>query len=147
MKKILIALISLVVVSMTTASAQTYDVRFDAADVYRSCVTTAADTINGTSTVSKIFKVDKSYLYYYSIQLGGVKVYDGGQNTFYVYGSMDGTKWYTLETQVWKMSTADTAFIKTASSKVAYKYIKGAMTGGNSGNRARFSNLHLQILQ
>ncbi|MBE9468979.1 MAG: hypothetical protein IMY72_11770 [Bacteroidetes bacterium] len=133
------------VFTANTAKSQSYDVRFDKADTYRTAWTTDADTINGVSTVSKVFKVAKPYKYSVQMQMSAVKVYADSTCVFTLYGSMDAVNYTSIASQIWSI-TGDTTIMLSGSS-LGWRFLKGSLTGNGSATRAIFGKTHVNISQ
>jgi hypothetical protein len=147
--RIIITLVLAMVSMVGTSMAQTYDVKFDRADMYRTALATPADTVNGTTVIpSKVFWVQKPFKYNYVVQVSADKVASADSTiTFSVLGSLDGTKYVSIQTVVWKMTTADTTALITSSATAAYRFIKVQAKGNKTGVRATLKTTHLSLQQ
>ena len=79
-------------------------------------------------------------------QASATRVSDSGQVNFYLYGSMDNVKYYTITAIPWYMTTADTAVMFNSNTTyVAWRYLKTSIKGVGSTTRAKLGNLYLNI--
>ena len=94
--------------------------------------------------VNKVFKVAKSYRYYFDADLGAFNVAAGDSSVFTISGSTDGVNFTLITTITWYMS-ADTTFRYSHGSKVSWRYIKNELKGYGSASRATLGKTHLSI--
>lgn len=147
MKRLILLLFFAAGILFLSAEAQTVNVRFNPTETFRTfSAVTAADTVNGTAELGKVFFVNKGYKYTYMCQASATRVSDSGQVNFILYGSMDGTKYYTVTTIPWYMTTIDTAVMFNSNTTyVAWRYLKTSIKGVGSGTRAKLGNLYLNV--
>lgn len=110
MKK-LILLISLLIVFV---GVQAQDFGISPKGTYVSYTGLAADTVSGTTTISKTVKINRTYLYYYDFMVDIDTVSGGGDNpvSCVLSGSNDNVNFTTI-TDVTYGASADTVFSYT----------------------------------
>jgi hypothetical protein len=148
MKSIFFLFISVVLLVGGSVKAQTADVTFKS-DEFRKSYTNIldGDTIKGTAEIGKTFLVNKPFQYVYLYQMAAVKTVDGGSLDMIVSGSVDGVKYYPLDTINWKMVTADTAVLFNVTTATNWTLLKGSIKGIGATTRAKLGNQYLKLAE
>jgi hypothetical protein len=128
--------------------AQSYNVKFDATETFRSFTgIVASDTIKGTAEIGKTFLVAKDYKYGYQSQIKVLRTAADSTVKVNLYGSLDGSKFYTISTVVWKMTTADTTILFTDVTGVGWRYLRNSIKGNKANVRAKLGELYLGVFK
>ena len=110
MKKLIFLLIGL----FAFIAVQAQDFALSPKATYTTYTGLAADTVSGTTTISKTVKINKTYLYYYDLMVDIDTVSGGGDNpvSCILSGSNDNVNFTTI-TDVTYGASADTVFSYT----------------------------------
>lgn len=106
----------------------------------------ATDTVNTNTEVGKIFQVESLTPYSYLLNSSATRTSSNKTVYFYLYGSINGVKYYPVDTLTWKQTTADTTVLFTSGSNtVNWRFLKSTIKAGESGSRATIGGQYLKV--
>ncbi len=142
MKKLIIFLVFLFAAIGLQAQG---DIGLTTNGTYKGYTGTVADTISGTSsTLSKVCKVNKGYLYFYTVTMD-IDSLGAGTVSCILSGSNDNVN-YTSITDVTYSASVDTVFNYTdVSTGVLWNFLKFTMTGDGSTSHAELQKFNVKV--
>lgn len=143
MKKLFILLSFLFVF----VNIQAQDFALNTNQTYKSYDGTATDVIAGATSLHKICKVEKGYIYYYNITVDIDTVTGGGGNAVscILAGSNDNVNFTTI-TDVTYAASADTVFrYADVSTGVLWRYLRFTMTGDGASAAAELQKFNVKV--
>lgn len=104
------------------------------------------DTVNTNTEVGKIFQVESLTPYQYLLNSSASRTSTGKLVYFYLYGSINGVKYYPIDTIAWRQSSADTTVLfNSGSNTVNWRFLKSTIKAAASGSRATIGGQYLKI--
>jgi len=147
MKAKIIIFLSLIAFVAIGLQAQTYNVKFNKSEITRSITRIEpGDTITGTQTLGKIFKLDEiEQDYKFLYQMAADSMHADSTVYFIVSGSIDGVKYYPLDSITWSLSTPDTTVLFENVTGVRWNFLQGSIKGNGTGTKAKIGRQILRI--
>lgn len=143
MKKLLFIIIGLL--AFTALQAQDFGINPKA--TYNYYTGTAADTVQGTNSITKVVKVNKPYIYLYNVTVDIDTLAGGGDEAIscILAGSNDNI-FYTTITDVTYAATADTTFnYSDVSTGVLWRFLRLTLTGDGSSAYSELQKLDVKV--
>jgi hypothetical protein len=143
MKKILFIIIGLL--AFTALQAQDFGI--SPKTTYNYYTGTAADTVQGTNSITKVVEVNKPYIYLYNVTVDIDTLAGGGDEAIscILAGSNDNV-FYTTITDVTYAATADTTFnYSDVSTGVLWRFLRLTLTGDGSSAYSELQKLDVKI--